>query len=116
MKYNVCVTVRPAISTVLEVEADDSVEAEELAAEIILNDPKYSIADFNGQACEVLGDDITFDEVEAMGCDHEPDPASVRAADGEGRNRGTDWIGDVTCKKCGMSGSFRIDLDTIEFE
>ena len=46
---------------------------------------------------------------------HHPDPASVKAADGAGRNRGTDWIVDVNCKHCGRSGSVRIDPDEIEF-
>lgn len=46
---------------------------------------------------------------------HRPDPASITPADGAGRNRGTDWIVDVTCKHCGRSGSVRIDPDEIEF-
>ena len=32
---------------------------------------------------------------------HHPDPASIKPADGAGRNRGTDWIVDVNCKHCG---------------
>jgi hypothetical protein len=46
---------------------------------------------------------------------HHPDPAGVKPADGAGRNRGTDWIVEVTCKHCGRSGSVRIDPDEIEF-
>jgi hypothetical protein len=46
---------------------------------------------------------------------HHPDPASVKAADGAGCNRGTDWIVDINCKHCGRSGSTRIDPNQIEF-
>ena len=46
---------------------------------------------------------------------HHPDPASVKPADGAGRNRGTDWIVDVACKHCGRSGSVRIDPEDVEF-
>jgi hypothetical protein len=46
---------------------------------------------------------------------HHPDPASVKPADGAGRNRGTDWIVDINCKHCGRSGSTRIDPLNIEF-
>jgi len=46
---------------------------------------------------------------------HEPDPASVKAADGAGKGRCTDWIVDVNCKHCGRSGSVRIDPKEIEF-
>jgi hypothetical protein len=46
---------------------------------------------------------------------HHPDPASIKPADGAGRNRGTDWIVDVNCKHCGRSGSVRIDPAEIEF-
>jgi hypothetical protein len=47
--------------------------------------------------------------------DHHPDPASVKAADGAGKERGTDWILDINCKHCGRSGSVRIDPKDIEF-
>jgi hypothetical protein len=47
--------------------------------------------------------------------DHHPDPASVKAADGAGKERGTDWIVDVNCLHCGRSGSTRIDPMDIEF-
>jgi hypothetical protein len=46
---------------------------------------------------------------------HHPDPASVKPADGAGKNRGTDWIVDVICRFCGRSGSVRIDPEEIEF-
>jgi hypothetical protein len=46
---------------------------------------------------------------------HHADPASVKPADGAGRERGTDWIVDVNCKCCGRSGSVRIDPKDIEF-
>ena len=46
---------------------------------------------------------------------HHPDPAAIKPVDGAGRNRGTDWIVDVSCKHCGRSGSVRIDPDDIEF-
>ena len=46
---------------------------------------------------------------------HHPDPASIEAADGAGRNRGTDWLVDVNCKHCGRSGSVAIDPEDIEF-
>jgi len=46
---------------------------------------------------------------------HHPDPASVKPADGAGRERGTDWIIDVNCKHCGRGGSVRIDPKDIEF-
>jgi len=46
---------------------------------------------------------------------HHPDPSSIKAADGAGKNRGTDWIVDLSCKHCGRSGSVRIDSDQIEF-
>ncbi len=46
---------------------------------------------------------------------HHPDPASVKPADGVGKERGTDWIVDVTCKNCGRSGSVRIDPEDVEF-
>ena len=46
---------------------------------------------------------------------HHPDPASVKPAEGAGRNRGTDWIVDVNCRHCGRSGSVRIDPAEIEF-
>jgi hypothetical protein len=46
---------------------------------------------------------------------HSPDPASIKPADGAGRNRGTDWIVDVNCKCCGRSGSTRINPEEIEF-
>ncbi len=46
---------------------------------------------------------------------HHPDPASVKPADGAGRNRGTDWIVDINCKHCSCSGSVRIDPADIEF-
>jgi hypothetical protein len=46
---------------------------------------------------------------------HKPDPVSVKPADGAGRNRGTDWIVDVSCKCCGRSGSVRIDPEDVEF-
>lgn len=48
-------------------------------------------------------------------CDHEPDPTTIAPADGTGRNRGTDWIIDVNCRKCGRSGSVRIDPTDIDF-
>jgi hypothetical protein len=46
---------------------------------------------------------------------HEPDPASVKPADGAGKGRGTDWIIDVNCRYCGRSGSIRFDPAEIEF-
>ena len=46
---------------------------------------------------------------------HDPDPSSIKAADGAGKERGTDWIVDVNCKHCGRSGSVRIDPKDIEF-
>jgi hypothetical protein len=49
-------------------------------------------------------------------CRHVPDPASIQAADGAGRNRGTDWIVDVSCLNCGRSGSIRIDPADIDFD
>lgn len=45
---------------------------------------------------------------------HVPDPSSVVAADRAGR--GSDWIVDVSCKNCRISGSTVIDPKTIEFE
>jgi hypothetical protein len=47
---------------------------------------------------------------------HVPDPQSVQAADGAGRNRGTDWIIDIRCVHCGRSGSMRIDPQGIQWE
>lgn len=41
--------------------------------------------------------------------EHVPDPQSIQPADGAGRNRGTDWLIDVTCLHCGRGGSMRID-------
>lgn len=52
----------------------------------------------------------------AAKCVHEPDPADIKPADGAGRDRGTDWILDVTCKKCGRSGSIRIDPADVDFD
>ncbi len=46
---------------------------------------------------------------------HEPDPASVKPADGAGKGRGADWIVDVNCKHCRRSGSIRFDPAEIEF-
>lgn len=46
---------------------------------------------------------------------HVPDPASFTPADGAGRNRGTDWIVDVRCSKCGRSGSVVINPDAIQW-
>ena len=46
---------------------------------------------------------------------HHPDPASITPADGAGKESGTDWIVDVTCKHCGRSGSVRIEPEEIEF-
>ena len=46
---------------------------------------------------------------------HLPDPTSVKAADGAGCNRGTDWIVDVICLHCGRSGSTRINPEDVEF-
>ena len=46
---------------------------------------------------------------------HHPNPADIKPADGAGRNRGTDWIVDVSCEYCGRSGSVRIDPEGIEF-
>lgn len=48
--------------------------------------------------------------------EHEPDPASLTPADGAGETRGTDWIVDVCCKKCGQSGSTKIDPKEIQWE
>jgi len=49
-------------------------------------------------------------------CEHEPDPSDIRPADGAGYNRGTDWIVDVSCRKCGRSGSMRIDPAAVDFD
>jgi len=46
---------------------------------------------------------------------HQPDPRSIAPADGAGRNRGTDWIVDVTCLKCGRNGSVSIDPKDIQW-
>lgn len=46
---------------------------------------------------------------------HHPDPASIKPADGAGKERGTDWIVEGSCKHCGRSGSLRIDPEDIEF-
>jgi hypothetical protein len=47
--------------------------------------------------------------------EHEPDAGSIKAADGAGKERGTDWIIDANCKHCGRSGSVRIDPKDIAF-
>lgn len=47
---------------------------------------------------------------------HEPDPASVVAADGAGRNRGTDWIVDVRCQHCHRSGSTYIEPKEFQWD
>jgi hypothetical protein len=52
----------------------------------------------------------------AVRCAHTPDPVSIAPADGAGRNRGTDWIIDVRCSKCGRLGSLRIDPAAIDFD
>ena len=49
-------------------------------------------------------------------CTHEPDPASITPDDRAGRGRGTDWIIDASCKKCGKSGSMQIDPATFQFD
>ena len=46
---------------------------------------------------------------------HHPDPASIQPADGAGKNRGTDWIVDVSCKHCGRLGSVRVDPADVQF-
>lgn len=110
-KFNVALTLRPMISTILEVEAESEDQAEEIAVNLLLNDGRYSVKDFDGNYIETTGDDVTVDHVDPTDrCSHEPDPASIQPADGAGRNRGTDGIIDVRCKKCGMSGSMRVDL------
>ena len=38
-----------------------------------------------------------------------------RHADGAGKNRGTDWIVDVSCKHCGRLGSLGLDPDEVQF-
>lgn len=105
MKYNVCVTLRPQLSTVLEVEADGRLLAEDKAINIILEDPKYGVIDFNGDRCEVFGDDITIDSVEVMGCAHVIDPTSTHPViGGDGSVRIA-----MKCKKCGVSDSVGVD-------
>ena len=47
---------------------------------------------------------------------HEPDPASIVAADGAGRNRGTDWIVDARCRYCQRSGSTFVDPKDIQWD
>lgn len=46
---------------------------------------------------------------------HVPDPAGITPADGAGRNRGTDWIVDISCKKCGALGSTRINPEDVQW-
>ena len=47
---------------------------------------------------------------------HVPDPASPAVDSDAGRNRGTDWIVDIDCQNCGLNGSTRLDLESIEWE
>lgn len=47
---------------------------------------------------------------------HQPDPNSVAPADGVGKGRGTDWIIDILCYTCGISGSMEIDPADISWE
>lgn len=116
-KFNVALTLRPMISTILEIEAEHEGQAEEIAIDTLLNDKKYAVKDFDGNGVETTSDDVIVDSVDPDDrCFHDPDPASITAADGAGRNRGTDGIIDVRCKKCGMSGSMKIDLQEVQWE
>lgn len=45
-------------------------------------------------------------------CAHTPDFSTARHADGTSRDEG---IIDVTCKKCGASGSFHVDPTEVNF-
>lgn len=47
---------------------------------------------------------------------HVSDPASVRIDQDAGRNRGVDWVVDVDCQNCDVSGATRIDHTTISWE
>ena len=47
---------------------------------------------------------------------HVPDPAAMVPANESGRNRGVDWVVDVYCAECGVSGATRIDPETISWE
>ena len=42
-------------------------------------------------------------------CQHEPDPTSIRPADA------MEWVVDIWCRKCGVSGSMRIDPKDVDF-
>ena len=55
---------------------------------------------------ECLGGDT---EEEEEGCDHEPEGHSVQYS-------GSESIVDVTCRKCGMSGSFRVAAVDVMWE
>ena len=46
---------------------------------------------------------------------HQADLASAKAADGAGRNRGTDWIIDFNCVYCGQFGSLRVDPADVQW-
>lgn len=43
------------------------------------------------------------------------DPATITPADGTGRDRGVDFIVDVTCRRCGRSGSVRLDPKEVDW-
>lgn len=65
-KYSVALTLQPSISTVLEVEAEDEEDAEDIAIDILLHDEKYKVLDFNGQRVEVTSDDVMTDNIEEV--------------------------------------------------
>ena len=48
--------------------------------------------------------------------EHQPSPSSIQPADGAGKGRGTDWVIDIFCAACGVSGSMRIDPADINWE
>ena len=51
-----------------------------------------------------------IDDGEPSECSHEPDAHTIAFASQ------TDLICDVSCGKCGMSGSFRVDPTSIQWE
>lgn len=48
-------------------------------------------------------------------CQHDPDPRTIQPADGTGRGKDVDFIVDVTCRKCGISGSVRLNPEDIDW-
>lgn len=63
-KFNVGITIMAHVATVIEVEAEDEDEAIDKAHSLVLTDNRYIVKDFDGNAVEIVGDDLHTDSID----------------------------------------------------